>query len=780
VSGQPVGLPWSDGGFDISSDGRYVAFSSDKPDVVPGDATSQADVFLRDLVTGSTTLVSRPIDGEPAAGDSTAPLFAGASRYLFFASDAPNLTPSPGDGRAHVYRYDVLSGALDRVAAPVDGPFRVSDDGNVVAFPVVSREDFNLLVTDVFVHDFAAGVTALGSARASGQPLKDPATSLPFALSGDGGTLVFVTRQAGVTPDDTNGSNSDVFARDLAGGTTSLVSVLPAGANSDSDSDYPSVSADGRFVCFQSAAALTGRPPLRDPPFGTSNDVFVRDLRAGATRLVSADPTGDFEAGGYFPEMSADGRFVAYLNDNPGTTADDTATSTDRLVLRDLAAGAVTLINRDAGGAVFDMANFRPHKSFDRSGTLLTFSSGSDADVPRFVPGVVDENLRTDLLAVQVAPTPAYPAASAAAADLSAAAPSLRVDVTYIGAAIVARTISAGDVFLAGPNGIRVPGTLAAVQSGGDGPRNVATYLFDFPGGISADDNGAYTVEMVAGEVLDTRGLAVPAGPVPGGSFDVSIPATGAADLRVLSFTGTVPPLVRGEAFAARPLRLRVENSGDRRASGRVALHLLASADGVADAGDVTVARITDRKINLGPGRTLQYTFGRRALSGLTTAPLPDGAYRLIAVVDADDAIAESQEANNVAVRAEPLTVAAPFSDVGIASPSLPGRPAPGRKATLLFTARNEGNAVARGVQPARVRLTAAPANPAAVSRTFDVPLKLNLKPGATKALRAKLTLPGDLPAGTYFLVVELLDGAPWDDPDASDNGATGAATYTV
>lgn len=66
------------------------------------------------------------------------------------------------------------------------------------------------------------------------------------------------------------------------------------------------------------------------------------------------------------------------------------------------------------------------------------------------------------------------------------------------------------------------------------------------------------------------------------------------------------------------------------------------------------------------------------------------------------------------------------------------------------------------------------------MSRVLDVPIKLNLKPGATKVLRAKLAPPADLPAGTYYLVIELLPGAPWDDPDAADNTATAATAYTV
>ena len=68
----------------------------------------------------------------------------------------------------------------------------------------------------------------------------------------------------------------------------------------------------------------------------------------------------------------------------------------------------------------------------------------------------------------------------------------------------------------------------------------------------------------------------------------------------------------------------------------------------------------------------------------------------------------------------------------------------------------------------------------AAVSREFDTTLKLSLKPGTTSALKAKIALPGDLPAGSYFVVVELLPAPTWSDADATDNAATSAAAYTV
>jgi len=112
--------------------------------------------------------------------------------------------------------------------------------------------------------------------------------------------------------------------------------------------------------------------------------------------------------------------------------------------------------------------------------------------------------------------------------------------------------------------------------------------------------------------------------------------------------------------------------------------------------------------------------------------------------------------------------------------PVLTGRLAPGKKATLLVTASNGGNQTAKGVQQVRVKLTTNPAEPAAAARAIDTSLKLNLKPGATRALHAKLTLPTDLRAGSYFVVVELLPGAPWTDPNPANDVATSAGAYAV
>jgi hypothetical protein len=185
------------------------------------------------------------------------------------------------------------------------------------------------------------------------------------------------------------------------------------------------------------------------------------------------------------------------------------------------------------------------------------------------------------------------------------------------------------------------------------------------------------------------------------------------------------------------------------------------------------LVELPNQKLKLAPGKSKVFRLKAAAFPAV-----PDGDYHLLAIVDAGGAMPERLESNNAALLATPVRIAAPFAAIGLASPALSGRPAPGKKAGLLLGVRNEGNQLANGLQSARVRLTTDPANPAAPSRTLDVPLKL--KPGATKVLRARITLPADLPAGTYYLVVELLPGAPWSDSDATDNAATGAATYTV
>ena len=147
----------------ISADGRYVSFNSDATNLVPNDTNGLADVFLRDMVAGTTTRVNEGVGGaEAVGGDSRWPVISHDGRYVTYESRASNLVPG-GDTVSDVFTYDRVAGVTTKLsvglagAAPNDDSFApaISSIGRHVGF--YSRAS-NLVagdtngVADIFFH----------------------------------------------------------------------------------------------------------------------------------------------------------------------------------------------------------------------------------------------------------------------------------------------------------------------------------------------------------------------------------------------------------------------------------------------------------------------------------------------------------------------------------------------------------------------------------------------------------------------------------------------------
>src|SRR5262249_42351583 len=106
----------------ISSDGRYVAFASDATDLVAADTNRRTDVFLRDRMTGRTTLVSTDSSGNQGNGVSgNAKGLPGVSisaqgRFVAFTSEATNLVPGDTKGHVDIFVHDVKTGVTECVS----------------------------------------------------------------------------------------------------------------------------------------------------------------------------------------------------------------------------------------------------------------------------------------------------------------------------------------------------------------------------------------------------------------------------------------------------------------------------------------------------------------------------------------------------------------------------------------------------------------------------------------------------------------------------------------
>ena len=272
----------------ISADGRFVAFESRASNLDhrdserPGDFET-TDVFLRDLETGTTTLVSRAsgeagVDGNNA---SISPAISGDGRFVVFNSLASNLHPSDRDELEDVYVRDMHTGEtilVNRGITPVRGGIGVTGspsislDGQVVAFTLDDR---------VFVRNLQTATAKLVSVGAD-------SSSMSPALSGDGRYVAFSSYASTLQPYHT-APFPDIFVRDMKRRRTILASRAANvfGTPGNGGSHDPSISADGRVVVFE-ARASNLHPQDRD----RSGDIFVRDLGPGAFRARASASCG--------------------------------------------------------------------------------------------------------------------------------------------------------------------------------------------------------------------------------------------------------------------------------------------------------------------------------------------------------------------------------------------------------------------------------------------------------------------------------------------------------
>ena len=278
------GIDTSWGEPSVSADGRYVAFDSGASNLVGGDTNGLPDVLLRDCSRGETTRVSVASDGTQGNGLSGLPSISADGRYVAFWSSASNLVSGDNNGSGDVFLHDCLTGETTLVSVASDGTqgnggslrLALSADGRYVAFQSGASNlvsgDINGTV-DVFVHDCQTGQTVLASVASDGTPANG--ASFAPSISADGRYVAFESPATNLVSGDNNGT-WDVFLHDCLTGETTLVSVASDGTQGNYYSGEASLSADGRYVAFESVA--TNLVP------GDTNgilDVFVRWLETG-------------------------------------------------------------------------------------------------------------------------------------------------------------------------------------------------------------------------------------------------------------------------------------------------------------------------------------------------------------------------------------------------------------------------------------------------------------------------------------------------------------------
>ena len=380
----------------ISGNGRFVAFGSNATNLIPG-GNLPFNIFVHDRQTGSTEIVSVSSNGSQGEGFSSAPAISDDGRFVAFDSDATNLVQGDQNGTTDVFRHDRETGETILISVNSAGQQgdnsshapAISGDGRFVVFhanSALAPEDTNQQ-TDVYVRDVQAGITTLVSIGFDGSAGNN--TSFIQDINGDGRFVAFVSDSTNLIPNDVQDFEANVYVRDLVAGTTELVSVGSDGTRADVGFfDRPSISADGRYVAFSTTASLV---PEDTRQF--SLDIYLRDRQAETTELISVNSDevpGNGRSEG--PSVSADGRFVSFQSDSSNIVTPDEPAGffpDEDIFVRDRQAGVTYRVSESSAGEEGNARSLGGTISAD--GLVTAFSS----DASNLVPN--DTNFVTDI-----------------------------------------------------------------------------------------------------------------------------------------------------------------------------------------------------------------------------------------------------------------------------------------------------------------------------------------------------------------------------------------------
>ncbi|MEQ1698707.1 MAG: calcium-binding protein, partial [Ilumatobacteraceae bacterium] len=252
----------------------FVVFTSGASNLITGDTNSRIDVFVRDLQTNTTERVNlTSTGGEPTGAlpqfTTASPTISADGRFVSFDSSATNLVPGATTAQRRVYVRDRMLGTTILVGRGSAG--EISDNGKVVvfsSFDALTGDDTNG-VSDLFTMVLSTGAITRASV-ATGNIQAAQGGSGP-SVSADGRFVSFESASVDLVAGDTNGTG-DVFLHDRQTGITTRVSVGATGAEVNGQSFSAAVSTDGRFVTFTSFA-----DNLAPGDVNGSADVFVYD-----------------------------------------------------------------------------------------------------------------------------------------------------------------------------------------------------------------------------------------------------------------------------------------------------------------------------------------------------------------------------------------------------------------------------------------------------------------------------------------------------------------------
>ena len=383
----------------LSADGRYIAFASDADNVAGTDTNGWRDVFVRDMATGSNRLVSADTSGLPGNGLSTEASISGDGRYVAFTSSATNLVTGDANKLQDVFVRDLQAGTNILASRRFNGSGSgsgnsyspvLSADGRQVVFRSAATDlvsgSFRTYTDNLFFRSLSTGtniaLTFGGMSTFATTPdgrfvayygaLVNGYTSNLYVWDSQSKARVYTnsaTRVAGlgISP---NGNRlayvtlTELRGADRAAKTNWLISAIASGSKC-----YPRFSGDGAWLTYARVV-------------GSSNQIYLYDFAARTERLVSHAFNSSNPAQGQsdVPDISADGRFVAYRSMATNVVAGDTNGTSD-IFLYDRLSDANALLNVNRSGSSADRQS--PGPVFSADGRMLALRTWASDAVPQ-------------------------------------------------------------------------------------------------------------------------------------------------------------------------------------------------------------------------------------------------------------------------------------------------------------------------------------------------------------------------------------------------------------
>jgi Tol biopolymer transport system component len=376
----------------ISADGRYVLFYSEATNIVPLGAIRASDLFVRDLQTGTTKMVSINAMGTASSGATRFGLISDSGRYVAFTSFANNIVTNDTNSSPDVFLRDLQTNTTRLVSINFAGTasgalggsevLSISPDARFIVFSSHAQDltptpDGNGLGTDIYVRDMLNNITVLASMNLAGTASGN-GTSFGGSISDDGRYLVFTSEASNLIANDT--STRDVFVRDLQAGTTTRVSTNAAGTTGgNGESSGGIIAAGGQFIVF--ATRATDLSTL--PDTNNLGDIFIYDLQTQSrtliTRNVAGTAAGNGLEQGFFDHgvtftISRDARFVSFMSQSGNLVTNDTNGNGDDVFLYDVTARTKSLVSINlAGNSGTIGGSFKP--SISANGRFVAFES---------------------------------------------------------------------------------------------------------------------------------------------------------------------------------------------------------------------------------------------------------------------------------------------------------------------------------------------------------------------------------------------------------------------